>query len=257
MFKLSAAARGVTILFAFACFVCVAQTPAFEAASVRPSTVANNDDVHLETSPGSLTIRGMSLKFCIGWAYDRPAFQVEGPAWLKDVGFDIVAKAGGQADEAQLRLMLRALLAERFGLTMHTETKEMQVYALKVAKGGPKFQQSNREGPPTHSRGAGGAMTVERGAMSELAEESSKAMNRPVIDATGLKGHYDYRINTLPYVEAATAANGAGGEHVGEMDATSILIAALQGELGLKLEARRDAVGVLVVDHAEKVPTAN
>jgi uncharacterized protein (TIGR03435 family) len=232
-------------------------TPAFEAASVRPSPTAGNDDPHIQISPGELTIRGMSLKFCIRWAYSITPFQIQGPSWLKDTGFDIVARAAGTADEAQLRLMLRTLLADRFGLETHSEKKEMQVYALTVAKGGPKFQESTTEGPPSHGRGKGGVMTAERMPMSDLAQELSGPINFPVIDATGLKGRYDFKIDTLPYVEAAAAVSGHKGDQISDLDITGILITALRDELGLKLESRHDNTDILVVDHAEKTPKDN
>jgi uncharacterized protein (TIGR03435 family) len=245
----------------FVSFVCLAQPPAttlaFDAASVRPSATAGNEDPHIQTSPGSLTIRGMSLNFCIRWTYDMPPFQVDGPAWLKDAGFDISAKAAQPVDDDHLRLMLRTLLAERFGVKVHTERRDMQLYALTVSKGGIKFQESATEGPPSHGRDQEGAMTAERVSMSELAQELSGPLSRPVIDRTGLKGRYDFRINTLPYVEAAAAVNGGKGDQVSQMDLAGILVTALQNELGLKLESRRDNADILVVDHAEKAPTEN
>jgi uncharacterized protein (TIGR03435 family) len=100
-------------------------------------------------------------------------------------------------------------------------------------------------------------MVAERVSMAELAQELSGPLNRPVIDATGLKGGYDFRINTLPYVEAAVAASGGKGDQLSELDMTSVLITAPQKELGLKLESRRDNADILVVDHAEKVPAGN
>jgi uncharacterized protein (TIGR03435 family) len=242
-------------------FACLAQSPAptlaFDAASVRPSAMSGNEDVHIETSLGSLTIRGMSLNFCIRWAYDMPPYQVDGPAWLRDAGFDISAKAAQPVDDDHLRLMLRTLLTERFGVKVHTEQREMQVYELTIAKSGLKFQQSTSEGPPTHGRDKDGAMVAQRVTMSDLAQELSGPLSRPVIDATGLKGRYDFRMNTLPYVQAAAAVNGGKGDQVSQLDLGSILVTALQNELGLKLESRRDKADILVVDHAEKTPTEN
>src|SRR5579871_5453615 len=90
------------VIFLFAALRCVAQMPAFEVASIRPAPNAGNGlnqlidgDVLIHTSPGSLIIRGASLRVCIQWAYDIAPFQIEGPAWLKDIGFDIAAKAAG------------------------------------------------------------------------------------------------------------------------------------------------------------------
>lgn len=255
MFHMKAVAKRVfPLLISFAC---LAQSPSFDAASVRPSTVAGNEDPHIQTPPNSLTIRGMSLKFLIQWAYGMPPYQVDGPSWLRDVGFDISAKAAQPVDEAHLRLMLRSLLAERFAVKVHTEQREMPLYELVVSKGGIKFQASTTEGPPTHGRDKDGAMVAQRVSMSELAQELSGPLARPVIDATGLKGRYDFRINTLPYVQAAAAVNGGKGDQVSQMDLAAILVAALPNELGLKLESRHDKADMLVVDHAEKTPTEN
>jgi uncharacterized protein (TIGR03435 family) len=153
--------------------------------------------------------------------------------------------------------MLRTLLAERSGQKVHTVQRELQVYALTITREGPKFHQSTTEGPPSHGRDKTGVMVAERVSMAELAQELSGPLNRPVIDATGLKGGYDFRINTLPYVEAAVAASGGKGDQLSELDMTSVLITAPQKELGLKLESRRDNADILVVDHAEKVPAGN
>ena len=100
-------------------------------------------------------------------------------------------------------------------------------------------------------------MVAQRVSMGELAQELSGPLNRPVIDATGLKGRYDFRVNTLPYVEAAAAVNGGKGDQVSPMDLAGILVTALQNELGLKLEFRKDKADILVVDHAEKTATEN
>ena len=243
------------VVFLFATLSCFAQAPAFDAASVRSSPNAGNDlnELHdgrelIKTSPGSLTVRGASLRVCIQWAYGIAPFQIEGPVWLKDVGFDIVAKATGPADDDHLRLMLRTLLAERFGLKTHSERKEMQVYELTLAKGGPKFHESTTEGPPLFSSQGKGALIAERVTMSDLAEKISEPLGRPVMDSTGLKGRYDIHMDASAYM--AAAGNGP-------MDVMSLLFNALQQQLGVKLESRKDMPEILVVDSVEKTPTEN
>jgi uncharacterized protein (TIGR03435 family) len=244
----------IPAIFILAAATCLAQTPAFEAASIRPSTHAGTDlnELHdgqelIRVSPGMVTFQGASLRICIQWAYGIPPFQIQGPDWLKDVGFDIVAKSAGPADEDQLRLMLRTLLAQRFGLKTHSEAKEMQVYELTLAKGGPKFQESATEGRPLFG-GNNGRLTAERVTMSDLAEKISEPLGRPVIDATGLKGRYDIHLD-------ATAYAGAGSN--GQMDVMSLLFNALQQQLGVKLESRKDTPQILVIDSVEKTPTEN
>ena len=244
--------RSAVFLAAVSCF---AQRPAFEVASVRPSPDAGNslnelDDGRqiVQTSPGSLTIRGGSLLVCIEWAYGIAPYQIEGPAWLKDAGFDIVAKAAQPVDDDRLRLMLRTLLADRFDLKTHPERKEMQVYELTLTKGGPKFHESTTEGSPMFASPGKGAVVGERATMSEFAEKISEALGRPVLDATGLKGRYDIHLDTSAYM--ATAGDG-------RVDAMSFLFNALQQQLGVKLESRKDTPEVLVVDSVEKTPTEN
>ena len=117
-----------------------------------------------------------------------PRFQVIGPAWLDDARFDIAAKAAWPADDDQLRLILRTLLADRFGMTVHKEKREMQVYALTVAKSGPKFHETTTEGLPEFTNGGKGSLVANRVTMSELAEKISEPLNRPVIDATDSRG---------------------------------------------------------------------
>ena len=242
-------------IFLVAALSCFAQAPAFDVASVRPSPNASNglnqlndgrEAIH--TSPGSLTIRGASLLMCMQWAYDIPPFQIEGPAWLKDAGFDIVAKAAEPVDDDHMRLMLRTLLATRLGLKAHTERKEMQVYELTLVKGGPKFHESTTEGPPIFSSPGKGALVAERATMSDFAEKISEALGRPVMDATGLKGRYDIHMDATAYM----AASGDG-----PMDAMGFLFNALQQQLGVKLESRKDTPEILVVDSIEKTPTEN
>ena len=96
--------------------------PAFEAASVRLD-FANQNPEPIQSTPGSLTIRGQSLQACIQWAYRMPRVQISGPGWLNDVRLDILAKAADPADEARLRMMLRTLLADRMGLEVSCRTE--------------------------------------------------------------------------------------------------------------------------------------
>jgi uncharacterized protein (TIGR03435 family) len=224
--------------------------PAFDSASVKLATeesIRNPGGRRIQTSPGSLITHGLTLRACIIWAYDMPA-QIIGPDWLNDVQLDIVAKASTPAADRELYQMLRRLLSERMGVKAHSEKREMSVYALTIAKGGPKFSESATEGPMVTGQDKG-AMLIQRVTMSQLAAEIGRGMfDRPVIDATGLKGRYDIRID----MGAVQSVNQAD-----RMDAASAMMAALQEQMGLKLESRKDLVDVLVIDHAEKTPTEN
>jgi uncharacterized protein (TIGR03435 family) len=243
-------------LASFACFYLRAQLPVpgpvFDVASVRLAG-ATADAHPIEMAPGSLTIRGQSLRACMKWAYNMPRLQITGPDWVDDVRLNIAAKAAGPADETQLRLMLRALLADRMGVKAHIERKEMPIYALTLTEGGTKLRESTTEGPPSPWRRSEGVLAVARVSMAEFAEQMSEPLNRPVVDATGLTSRYDIRIDVSPYM--LTAANAGKGE--GQFDVVSILFTALPDQLGLKLNSRRATVDVLVIDQAARAPTEN
>jgi uncharacterized protein (TIGR03435 family) len=239
------------------CLSCFSQTPpAFDAASIRPAEGKMRPEI--VTSPGTLTVHNQTLQFLIYWAYDTPPFQINGPDWLNDARFDVLAKSDSGGDDARLRLMLQTLLADRFGLKTHKEQKEMQVYAITLAKGGPKFKESTDEGPPVFDRGGPTMLTAHRVTMKDFALQVSDPLKRPVIDETGLKGKYEIRIDVSAYMQnLAAGGEGKGGGGEGQMDVMSILFNALQQQLGVKLESKKANVDLLVVDHAEKTPTDN
>ena len=235
--------------------------PAFDVASVKPSASEQQPAGNrggfagligggparrgtFSTSPGSLTVRNATLSGCIQWAYGVQEYQIAGPNWLTADRFDIMAKAEGAANEDQLKLMLETLLAERFKLAFHKQQKELQAYALVVAKNGPKLRESTTEGPGNIRRGRMG-VTVEGATLDQLADALSQVLQIPVFDATGLKGRYDATVDIAPYIPY----DGSG-----PTDIVGIAIVALQDLLGLKLEARKGPLEMLVIDHVERVP---
>jgi uncharacterized protein (TIGR03435 family) len=174
--------------------------------------------------------------------------KVIGPNWLDDVRLDIVAKTAKPASDKQLYAMLRTLLAERMGLKTHVESKEMAVYALTVAKGGPKFSESKTEGPEV-TRQDKSAVIIERASIGELAGElSGKIFDGPVIDATGLTGRYDIRFDMAP-ARAAVQADPT--------DPAGAMMSALEQGLGLKVVRCKAPVDVLVVDQVDRKPVEN
>ncbi len=223
--------------------------PAFDVASVK---LAGDETVRVEgrriqTTPTTLTTRGLSLRACILWAYGMPA-QVAGPDWLDTVRLDIFAKTTKPVNDKQLYLMLQTLLKARMGLKTHVEPREMGVYALTLAKSGPKFKESPAEGPEV-TRQDKTMLIVEHASLSELAAElSGKVFDRPVVDATGLQGRYDIR---LDMAAARLAAQMSPNDPAGAM------MSALEEQLGIKVAPRKANVDVLVVDHAEKRPADN
>ena len=130
-----------------------AAPPVFEVASVKPNLMSKaggegSRRERVNTSPGSLNMRNTSLSSCIKWAYDIGEFQIAGPNWLGGERFDVVAKAAGPANDEELKVMLQALLADRFKLAVHRETKVMPVYVLGLAKNGSKMHASEGDGEP-------------------------------------------------------------------------------------------------------------
>lgn len=201
----------ILFLVIFASFNCSAQAPAaqstaaqsaaaaprFEVASVRLATDESRRESgrRIQTEPGTLTTRGLTLRACILWAYKQPV-QIIAPDWINGIALDIVAKAATPVDDDQLYLMLRTLLEERMGVKAHFERREIPVFAMTIAKGGPKFTKSTTEGPLVLGQDKGGALSIQHFSMSELAQEFSRGQfDRPVVDATGLKGRYDSHID--------------------------------------------------------------
>jgi len=224
------------------------ETPAFDAASIRQSEGGRTQFL---TSPGSLTIRNGHALEIVAWAYNIGHLQVSGKDLLPTNGFDIVAKSESGGDDDRLRLMLRRLLAERFGFSAHFEQKEMQAYVLTLQKDGPKFKESTDDGPPEFTNSGRGMLVAHRATMPALADKLSDPVGGPVIDQTGLKGKYEIRIDITAFMPAA-GDNGPNPDEV-----LSILFNAIPAQLGVKLESKKENVKLLVVDRMEKQPTGN
>jgi uncharacterized protein (TIGR03435 family) len=232
------------------CLAASAQT--FAVASIKPSAaeVKFEHDGNTETTPGNLRMRDVTVATCIKWAYSVQDSQISGPEWLQSQHFDILAKADEPATEDQMKLMLRALLTDRFGLSFHRQSKELRSYVMSVAKGGHKLHESVGDAKPSRQNSAVGT-TVKATTLQEFGDFMSGPLQTPVVDMTGLSGRYDFVLDFTPYLP--------DGEHVMKVDfanTTGIIIAAMQGELGLKLESRKESVDVMVIDHVEK-PSAN
>jgi uncharacterized protein (TIGR03435 family) len=227
-------------------------SPAFVAASIRPSAgdVKFEHDGKTVTTPGNLTMRDVTAATCIKFAYSVQDSQISGPDWLQSEHFDILAKADTPVAEAQLKLMMQSLLADRFHLVFHRQNKELTAYAMTVAKGGAKVKESAPDTQPFRENSAVGTV-VRAMTMKEWADFISGPMQMPVVDMTGLKGRYDFSLDFTAWLP--------GGEKVMNVafdNANGIMIAAMQGELGLKMESKKETVEVLMIDHVEK-PSAN
>jgi uncharacterized protein (TIGR03435 family) len=237
-----------------------AEIPSFDVASVKVSQPAAGGERvrrdNIQVSPGTVTLRNVNLKTCIRWAYHVTEYQVSGPAWLDSERYEIAGKAAGPAAEEQLRLMMQALLQERFKLALHRQIKDFQVYVLVPGKNGPKVHESTTEGETsieTNQRQM--SVSVLRAPVLQLIELLSNVLRAPVIDQTGLKGRYDLSLNVAKYA-ADMAAQGKSVEST-PMDPQALISMVLQEELGLKLESKKMPLDLLIVDHAEKSPVEN
>lgn len=186
------------------------------------------------------------MEECIRFAYDVKAYQIIGPDWLNSdaASYDIMATVPPQSSPEQIPLMLQTLLAERFKLAVHRETRMFPIYELVVAKNGPRLTPAASGGnSSTHSQN--GNVTATGVSMAELAHQLSRtrAIGRPVYDKTGIVGEFDFTF------EYAPDDNDSAGR--------PSIFTAIQQKLGLKLEATKGPVQVVVVDGAEKVPATN
>jgi uncharacterized protein (TIGR03435 family) len=173
---------------------------------------------------------------------------VRGSETVKSAHYDIAAKAADPVGEAELRVMLQSLLADRFQLSFHRQTKEMQALVLSVGKGGPKFQESKADGesavvPDEKTM----SIKVRAVPVSQLINPLTRIFQMPVVDKTGLTGRYDVALNIGKFLPQ-------NGE---KMDPLSMIQTGLQEELGLKLEPKKLALDLLIIDHAAKAPTGN
>jgi uncharacterized protein (TIGR03435 family) len=235
----------------------------FEVASVKAADAAQAQVSRIDTDPAQFVQLNMPLVTLVSQAYRLKSYEYDGPAWLDTARYDINAKIPDGAPADQVPEMLRNLLAERFALKVHREKREMTVYDLVVATGGPKFMGSRSaepggaDGYPTLPPEGGMDWTPDgktalrmQLTMEQLASKLGSWVGRPVHDKTGLNGAYEIGLHWVDELEPAisSAPNGARGPSI---------VKAVETQLGLKLKPTKGAVEVLVVDHAERVPTEN
>ena len=263
----------VVICSAFVAATLHAQTPqTFAAASIRPNVTGNQQGGGLAApQPGGRFVAiGATLRRLVADAYDG-VMVVGGPAWIDRDRFDVNARAGGERSPVEIRRMLRPLLADRFKLVVHRETRELPIYTLTLVqqnqKLGPKLRPSEakcaedaRNYFPGGASGGGpacgdfrlGARTLAaRGmTMAGLAGVLGGRVDRPIIDRTGLDSAYDLDIEWLSDLGLRQAPPGTAGAADLAADGVT-LFTALQEQLGLRLDAGRGPVDVLVIDRAE------
>jgi uncharacterized protein (TIGR03435 family) len=290
----------INIIGALSCATMFAQTPPtrveFEVASVRPSgpilSAADAAKIGVHIDGARVNLTGLSLNDLLAAAYKVKLHQIAGPEWMASERFDINGKLPAGSTGDQIPQMVQALLADRFGMKFHRETKDFPVYALVVGKAGLKMKESPPDpaADPADERksfdmttsasqtgttinyGNGMYMTFGNNAFvgrklpaSAMAETLGRFVDRPVVDMTELKGNYDFRMDFSPedfgamMIRAAVAAGVTlPPEALKLMDASNgdSLFNALE-TLGLKLERRKAPIEVMVIDHIEKSPSDN
>lgn len=236
--------------------------PAFEVASVKavdlpPGTFPFGDRAApaIHISGNRVTTRA-SISGLVLAAYDLKGFQISSaPDWTDRRGrlqlYDISAKTEGEGTPTldQVRQMLRTMLADRFQLKLHSETKELPVYDLVVGKNGPKLKESAGDTSPPRPATFSGPLirlNLSNTSMADLIRYLGANVDRPVLDKTGLTGRYDF---TLEFTRSPGVA-------LDSPDADNSIFSAVQLQLGLKLVAAKEPTEIFVVDHAER-PSAN
>jgi len=230
---------------------------AFEAASIKPTQGGRTRSIE----PGRITYLDTALGEFITMAYGLKRYQVSGPDWIMNADrsgrYDLVATTGSPVSADEIKRMLGPLLVERFHLTFHRETRELPVFALVVAKGGPKFKQPGDGSAPNISPDGVGGLSFENWSMESMANWLSvlPSVGRPVIDRTGLAGTFSFHANLFD-LEKGTPPDEMKRAMVNS-DASDSLRRTLPEQLGLKLESQKAPIEILVIDHAEKVPVEN
>jgi uncharacterized protein (TIGR03435 family) len=225
---------------------------AFEVASIKPSGPDAMRGPLLFPPGGRFTVPNLAVRMIIQGAYSVRSVQLTaGPSWLYE-RYEIQAKIPeGTFDEGQIKSMLQNLLAERFQLKLHHETKEFSIYALVVAKGGVKLQESKDDKSRSFAGIGFGSITATRSTLDALCRGLSELIDRPVFNETNLAGSYDLKMHFDP--------DSTQGRHAPPGSAESSepsIFTALQEQLGLKLEPKNKLVDILVIDHIER-PTPN
>jgi len=236
-----------------------AAPPAFDVASVKVDIAGTNEGGGrggmgrgreiITPSPAGISMINVSLKSVIQWAYHVQAVQVSGPGWLDVDRYDVVAKAAGAVSEDKLRQMMQTLLADRFKLAFHRESKEMRAFVVSVAKTGLKMRESTSEGDMDMQPSGKAGATIQRATVPRLAELLSGPLQAPVVDQTGLTGRYDFTIDLSNVLDPTTP--------MGINDVIPIFVQVAQQQLGIKIDEKKMPVEMLMVDHAEKIPVEN
>jgi uncharacterized protein (TIGR03435 family) len=253
------------VLFSLCRLFAQAPGPAFEVASIKPSPPDVSQSMVAPRPGGGLVIEGLSFRTMLTWAYQIRPYQITGgPSWVDSIQWNILAKAGSEAGAVEfeklsdsernqtldlIRRRLQALLADRFHLELERSSKEMPAYVLEVGKNGLKMQESKPDAPNFLKTGRG--QIIGNGAqMATLASFLGDILQRPVVDRTGLSGHYDFKIEWTP----DAPAGGPDSEPAARTGPS--IFTAIQEQTGLRLVSEKAPVETIVIQRVEK-PSEN
>lgn len=242
-----------------------AALPSFAVATVKPAK-ADELGYAWRNTPDGISFTGMPMQQILCAAFNLEDDRVIGlPAWIKDQRFDIEARVDPadlpkykDLNYHQRYAMIVSVLADRFSLKFHHETRVLAVFDLVVAKGGPKLTAA-KPGPDGKVPDGGwsmgnGRMDATATTIESLTAGLTQQVGHTIVDKTGLTGHYDFKLHWTP--DDAPPVTGTDGTNAGSDASAPALFTALQEQIGLKLESRKEPIDVIVVDHIDK-PSPN
>jgi uncharacterized protein (TIGR03435 family) len=259
----------VSVVAACAIHAQTPQPPAFEVVSIKPLDGYRQRPAGSPSDPGRVSYSDVPLFFLIMKAFDVKRYQIDGPPWIDSQLYDVFAKIPDGASEEQVPAMLQTMLAERFGLKMHRESRSEPVYALVAGRNGPKLKRSDDAVAPSITRADGvripasmsfttnGHMEFSHATMARFAQALSNFIGRPVLDMTELPGNFDIVLDvSMADLQGLQKSMGVASDAIPENSTSASIFAAMQS-LGLKLESRKAPIEHIVIDEARRVPTEN
>lgn len=243
--------------------------PAFEAVSIKPTSqtfmaLMQSGKTPLRIDDAQVELRAASLSFLIQYAFGVPPDRISGPGWLEGANFEILAKLPAAANKNEAPEMLQTMLAERFKLAVHHREEVQPVYLLTVGKGTLKLKQSAGGDPEQQGcqGGRGGHHACQNVTMEGFAALLTRMgsatgngeLGRPAVDRTGLQGAFDF---AMDYGRVGAAGGRRGDAPPADSVTVEVSIAEAVKALGLALAPGNQPFDILVIDHVERVPTAN
>jgi uncharacterized protein (TIGR03435 family) len=227
------------------CLASAAGSPRFDAASIavnRSGTVSYLVKAQASPEPVKLTMRNVSLRLCLQQAYSVKEYQVSGPGWIKKAKYDIMATLAPGSMPDQIWPALQELLGERLKVSIRREKRELPIYALTVGKNGLKLRAAGEGDPQDGALGPGdhpsASLHWDRASLDQFTDWLSHDLKRPVLNETGVAGKFEFNLHYAKH---------------GDQSGPSIF-AALERQLGLRLEPRKGLVEILIVQSAVRLP---